>query len=184
MKNILRVSFFLALLILYGCVNQINKTTPRDYAEECRKADMSGRLGLAEQACYRALADVDIGNLGDEVKSQRLYNLGRIKRKIGTFDEAENLFKESLAIEEKLSGHQSKNTGRRLTELSVCLAAQKKWEEGASYMEKLLPVADSFSGHERSFVAEAFQKYSDHFKETNQTERAERFLKEFNLLNR
>jgi hypothetical protein len=81
---------------------------------------------VAEEACYRSIKNVDWGNLGPELKSQRLYNLARIKRQVGKFGEAEVILKESLAVEESVSGKDSLKTARRLVELSVNLAAQEK----------------------------------------------------------
>ena len=164
-------------LVLAGCANPINRATSDNYAETCSTAEQNGRLQVAEEACYRALVNVDWGNLGPELKSQRLYNLGRIKRQLAKFSEAESLFKESLAIEEKLSSPSDPKIGRRLVELSVSLAGQDKWSEGAQYLERALPIAPQFSGQERSYTAEVLKQYGKHLRAGNQTSLAERFEK-------
>ena len=143
----MKLSISLVLLVsalLGACANPLNRATSDNYAETCTVAESNGKLDVAEQACYRALVNVDMGNLGPELKSQRLYNLGRIKRQMSKFSEAESLFKESLQIEEKLSGPGGVKIGRRLVELSVSLAGQDKWSEGAQYLERFLPIADQF----------------------------------------
>lgn len=162
-------------VLLTGCANPINHVTSDDYAETCAVAERNGRLQVAEEACYRALVNVDWGNLGPELKSQRLYNLGRIKRRLAKFSEAEQLFKESLAIEEKLSAPSDPKIGRRLVELSVSLAGQDKWFEGAQYLERVLPVASQFTGQERAYTAEVLNQYSKRLKTMNQAALAERF---------
>jgi len=165
----------LVLALLSACANPLNRATSDNYAETCAVAESNGKLEVAEQACYRALANVDMGNLGPELKSQRLYNLGRIKRQMSKFSEAESLFKESLQIEEKLSGPGGVKIGRRLVELSVSLAGQDKWSEGAQYLERFLPIADQFSGQQRAYSAEVLMQYSKRLRNTNQQPLAERF---------
>lgn len=162
-------------LILVGCANPINRVTSDNYAETCAVAEQNGRFQIAEEACYRALVNVDWGNLGPELKSQRLYNLGRIKLQLAKFSEAEQLFKESLAVEEKLSNSTDQKIGRRLVVLSVSLAGQDKWGEGAKYLERALPIVPRFSGKERSNSAEVLKQYGKHFRSENQTALAERF---------
>lgn len=169
-------------LVLVGCANPINRVTSDNYAETCATAEQNGRLQVAEEACYRALVNVDWGNLGPELKSQRLYNLGRIKLQLAKFSEAEQLFKESLSVEEKLSNSTDQKIGRRLVVLSVSLAGQDKWGEGAKYLERALPVIPQFSGKERSNSAEILKQYGKHLKIDNQTTLAERFENAANAL--
>jgi hypothetical protein len=163
------------VLIITGCANPINRVTSDNYTEECARAEARGNLEAAEEACYRALANVDWGNLGEELKSERLYNLARIKRGLAKFDEAEQLLIQSLKIEEKLSGPSSIKIGRRLAELSVNLAAQDRWLEGVPYVERLMGVTDEFSGYARNFTKEILQKYSEYLTETGSNEKAALF---------
>ena len=174
----MKVSIALALFIaasLSACANPLNQLTSDNYAEKCAVAESNGRLEVAEEACYRALVNVDWGNLGPELKSERLYNLGRIKRQLAKFSEAEQLFRESLSIEEKLSSPSGVKVGRRLVELSVSLAAQDKWPEGVQFLDQLLPIADQFSGRERAYTAMVLTQYSKHLKSTSEVATAERF---------
>lgn len=164
----------IGLLLLSACANPLNRATSDRYADTCATAETNGRLDVAEQACYRALVNVDWGNLGPELKSQRLYNLGRIKRKLSKFGEAEDLFKQSLAIEEKLSSPTDPKIGRRLIELSATLAGQGKWDEGAQYLEKAAPISAQYTGNERSFAALAFSEFAKQLR-ASQPKVAERF---------
>jgi tetratricopeptide (TPR) repeat protein len=162
-------------VLLAGCANPVNRVTSDNYTETCTVAEQNGRLQAAEETCYRALVNVDWGNLGPELKSQRLYNLGRIKRQLAKFSEAEQLFKESLAIEAKLSTPSDQKIGRRLVELSVSLAGQDKWAEGAQYLERMLPIASQFTGQERVYTAEVLNQYSKRLSTSNQAALADRF---------
>lgn len=53
-------------LFVFGCASPLNQATSNRYGEECSQAERSGRLDVAEHACYRALVNVDWGNLGPE----------------------------------------------------------------------------------------------------------------------
>ena len=163
------------LLLATGCANPLNQATSNRYAEECSQAERRGRLDAAEQACYRSLVNVDWGTLGLDQKSQRLYNLARIKRQLAKFAEAEDLLKQSLAIEEKLTPPSDERIGRRLIELSVNLAAQGKWDEGAQCLDRVLPIAQQYSGQERAFASLVFSNYGNEFRKNNSTELADRY---------
>lgn len=147
-------------LIVAGCANPLNQATSDRYAQECASAERGGQLAVAEEACYRAVKNVDWGNLGPELKSQRLYNLARIKRQLGKFSEAEAILKESLPIEESVSGRDSLKVGRRLVELSVNMAAQDKWGEGAEFLARTIPISSGFAGQERAFTKASYLEYA------------------------
>ena len=138
-------------------------------------AERNNRLDVAEQACYRALVNVDIGNLGPELKSNRLYNLGRIKRQLAKFSEAEDLFRQSLSIQETLSSPTDPKLARRLFELANVLAAQDKWSEGSPFLERAIPVSDQLVGGERLAAVQILVWYGTYFRKANQPQIAERF---------
>ena len=162
-------------VLLSGCANPLNEATSERYAETCVTAERNNRLDVAEQACYRALVNVDIGNLGSELKSNRLYNLGRIKRQLTKFSEAEDLFRQSLSIQETLSRPTDLKLARRLFELANVLAAQGKWSEGSPFLERAIPVSDQLVGGERLAAVQIFVWYGTYFRKANQPQLAERF---------
>jgi tetratricopeptide (TPR) repeat protein len=171
----LSLALFGIAALLVGCANPLNQATSDRYAEECAGAERRAQLPVAEEACYRAVKNVDWGNLGADLKSQRLYNLARIKRQLGKFAEAEIILKESIAIEETVSGAGSLKVARRLVELSVNLAAQDKWIEGAEHLARVIPLAAGFSGQERSFTKTSYLEYGKKLKALGQVESAARF---------
>lgn len=162
MSNRITIVFllFLSFLFLFGCANPLNQATSIRYGDQCVKAERVGRLDIAEQACYRALVNVDIGNLGYEQKSIRMYDHGRIKRQLGKYDEAEYLFKESLAIEDKQDKPSHEKIGRRLAELAAVYGQKKEFQAGLPYVERLYSLPLSYEGHEKLSVAIAFWVYS------------------------
>ncbi|MES9898530.1 MAG: tetratricopeptide repeat protein [Sedimenticola sp.] len=159
----MRSTVIILVLIAYslgGCANPVNRVTSENYAEDCSVAERNGRLDIAEEACYRALVNVNWGNLGPGLKSQRLYNLGRVKRQLEKFEEAEKLFQDSLAVEANISDPSSPKIGRRNVELAVNLAGQSKWNEGAKYLDLAIPNIPEFSKTERLYVANVLIEFS------------------------
>ena len=68
------------LALATSCANPLNQVTSDQYSQTCVEAERKGEFAVAEEACYRALVNVDLGNLGEVEKSQKMYNLARIKR--------------------------------------------------------------------------------------------------------
>jgi tetratricopeptide (TPR) repeat protein len=161
-----------ACFLAAGCSNPLNRVTSDRYAATCVDAEDAGDLATAEQACYRAAVNVDWGNLGPELKSERLYNLARIKRKVGKLDEAEALFRQSLELEEQLSGPTSEKSGRRAAELARAYYVKEQYEQGLPLVERLLPIAEGFSGGERKFVAALFHLYAAELRAMGRNEQA------------
>lgn len=143
-----------------GCANPLNQVTSDRYSQTCAEAERNGNLTVAEEACYRALVNVGWGNLGDIQKSQKMYNLARIKRHLRKFDEAEKLYKESIAIEEKRTPVSNERIGRRSAELAIVYGEQNRFSEGLPYVERLFPLADTYQGNEKRTVATIFYVYS------------------------
>ncbi|HLO26299.1 MAG TPA: tetratricopeptide repeat protein [Geobacteraceae bacterium] len=143
-----------------GCANPLNQATSNRYAKPCHDAESGGRLDVAEEACYRALVNVNWGHLGNEQKSQTMYNLARIKRKVGKFEEAETLLKGSLEIEAKQPQPSNEKIGRRLAELSMVYGQMGRYQTGLPYVEKLYAFADLYQGNEKKIVSTIFYEYS------------------------
>ena len=165
----------LSVLLISGCANPLNRVTYDRYWKQGGDAERVGQLGVAEQAYYRALMNVDMGNLEPLLKAQALYNLGCVKRRVGKYTEAEDLLKQSLALDEKILSPEDLDTDRCLIELSVTFSAQEKWSEGSRYLERVFPHASRFSGHEREFIGEVFKHFAAGLRKAGQEERAKIF---------
>lgn len=167
---------------IYGCANPLNRVTSDRYFAQCAAAERAGDLRYAEQLCYRSLVNVDWGNLGPELKSKRLYNLAQIKRRLSKFNEAEDLLRASLKLEEGISGPTSVPVGRRLAELSINLASLDRWAEGIPFVERILPIAESYSGGERSFLSILLRQYAERARAMGNSELATAFEAKANAL--
>lgn len=153
-----------------GCANPLNQATSNRYSATCHEAENGGRLDVAEEACYRALVNVDWGHLGEDQKSQKMYNLARIKRKVGKFEEAETLLKDSLQIEEKQPNPSDKKIGRRLAELAMVYGQKGQYQIGLPYVEKLYSFADHYKGEEKRTVSIIFYEYARKLERAEHTE--------------
>jgi hypothetical protein len=152
---------------LAACANPVNRLTMEDYAAACSAAEQAGRMSAAEEACYRAWVNTQLGVLGPQETSTALYNLGRVQKRSLKLPQAEASLKKSLELEEGLSGPTSAKTGRRLAELSAVLLGQQRFVDGAPYMERLIPIASEYQGSERNFVAGLFFVYSEQLRGAN-----------------
>lgn len=160
-------------LIASACESENHRSAV--YAEKCKESERKGFLEAAEQLCQSAWVDVDNDRLAPEIQSERLYYLGRIKRQLGKFTEAEPLIREALAVEDTVSGRASPVYGRLLIELSLVLAGQAKWVEGAAFLVPVLEIADRLPERERLAAANALKHYASRLRDTDQAELASRF---------
>lgn len=144
-------------------------------AQKCEEAERNGFLEAAEILCQRALNEVKDSQAKQKILPERLYNLGRIKRQLSKFAEAELLIREALPVEETVSGRASPVSGQLLVELSLALAGQAKWVEGAAFLEPVLQIADRLPERERLAAANALKHYASRLRDTDQAELASRF---------
>jgi len=128
--------------------------------DACHDAELAGNLLQAETACTQALENAVKAGARDELLSQRQYNLGRIKRLEGKHAEAEALYKQALLTEEAAMPRSEARIGRRLVELASALSAQSKWQEGAGYLERALPLLYKMSATSRTYSIEVLNLYA------------------------
>jgi len=157
------ISLAFALLVA-ACANPVNQATANRYAQMCREAEADGRLSGAEETCRRALINVRLGHLGPQAESEALYNLGRIKRKLRKFDDAEQFYKESLRVQDTISPPDQAKVGRRLAELAAVHGQSSRFKEGWPFVERLMPIASTYSGQERTFVKLIFETYAEEYR--------------------
>jgi len=158
-----------------GCAGAPNQAVPGKYATACAEAGLSGRLDVAEKACTREMEDAGWNTLGAEQKSQKLYNLARIKEQLSKYPEAEDLLRASLAVEERLSPPSPLRIVRRLIALAVNVAAQQRWERGVYYLDRAIPLAPELPAQERAYLSRVLSQYARKLREWNQVALAERY---------
>jgi|GEM_PF-1617550 len=132
------------------------------YVESCIEAEQDGRLEAAEEACQQAAAAT---GLNDSLKSQRLYNLARIKRRLGKDDQAAELFRQSLKIEQQQPQPSQKKIGRRLAGLAIVYGKLDRFDDGLPYVQQLIPLADVYPEREKRTLAGIFYFYSQELQE-------------------
>ena len=156
-----RAALIVAALLAGGCASDPNRAAAQRSANACTAAIYRADPQAAEEACTNTLALVRDAKLGARDEATALYDLALVKRRIGKLDEAEEGFKEALALEEKISGPISARTGRRLAELAATLAQADRWSEGFQYVDRLPEIGDLYTGSERKFVAGLLYAYAD-----------------------
>ena len=160
------ISLFGAASLLAACTTTPPAPDPAAIAvsatqhDACHAAELAGNLVQAETACTQALDNAIKAGAKDELLSQRQYNLGRIKRLQGKQAEAESLYKQALATEEAAIPRSDGRIGRRLVELASALSAQGKWQEGAAYLERALPLLHKMSATSRTYSIEVLNLYA------------------------
>lgn len=132
------------------------------YAESCIEKEREGNLKAAEEACQQAVA---AAGPNDSLKSQRLYNLARIKRRLGKDDQAADLFRQSLEIEQHQPQPSQKKIGRRLAGLAIVYGRLDRFADGLPYVQQLLPLADAYPEREKGTLAGIFYFYSQELQE-------------------
>ena len=157
----------------------------------CRADEDAGRLSEAEAACQRALelarrdharpppATAAAGprtssDPAAQTYSMRLYNLARIKRKLGKFAEARTLYRRSLDIEEGVSGPTSTWVGRRLIEAAIVEGQMGRWTEGAVLLERALPIAARLPTGDRTTTARVTGEFIGVLRARGDSQQAER----------
>ena len=145
-------------------------------ARVCKRALEIGELELAEEHCQLAVGDPADDVLAPQVRSERLYKLASIKRQLTKYNEAADLLGQSLTLEQTLSGPASPQVARRHLEMSLILAGQGQWQDGALLLEQTVPVADQLDDDEKRTLANVLKRYAAQLQKSQQTEQAARLL--------
>jgi hypothetical protein len=143
--------------------------------EVCSAGERNGLLDAAARACGAALAIAEKENHAPEQISDLQYRLGRLERQRGRFREAEVLTRRSLALEE-----QSGETGAvasRLVELSLCLAGQGRWTDGAQLLASNALLQSDLSSQDREAAANAYRAFGIRLGKMGHVVQAEQFKK-------
>ncbi len=149
---------FLLVIGLGGCDYRSAKADFDRQIALCSVAEGNGLLDAAVQACGVALTIAEEERYERNLISGLLYRLGRLERQRGKFTEAELLMRRSLALEEQ-SGDQG-TIAIRLIELSLSVAGQGRWSDGAQLLETAAPFVANLPGDERKAAINAFRLFS------------------------
>ncbi len=164
---------FLLVSGLGGCDYRSAREEFDRQIEVCTAGERNGLLEAAVNACSAALAIAEEHAYAPELISGLLYRLGRLERQRGRFQEAEVLVRRSLALEEQPGAPGA--VASRLVELSLSLAGQGRWPEGAQLLERAAPLVNDLTGKERDAAANAFRAFSVRLEKLGRTEQAKEF---------
>ena len=161
-------------IVLSGLASACDTTASRldAEAETCELALKIGDLELAEETCQRALGNAGDDILAPQVRSERLYNLAKIKRQRSRYAEAAELLNQSLALEQMLSGPDSPQVAGRRLEMSLILAGLGRWQEGVRLLEQTVPMAIHLNEKERDSLVNILQQYAAQLQKSQQIEQA------------
>jgi hypothetical protein len=172
----LRSAALAAALLATGLVGCSEGKARKEYERQlqiCSAGEENGVLGAAADACGAAL---DIAKNRDYTPteiSDLALRLGRIERQQERFDEAEVLVQESLDL--AIWPENSTDVAIRLIELSLILAGQDRWDEGALLLTRVESSVQELSGSERQAAANAYRGYSAQMRKTDSSAVASRF---------
>jgi len=161
----------LSVTLIAGC-GKVQKEFQRQL-EICTAGENNGVLTAAAEGCGNALEIARQNGFPPDDISDLQYRLGQIERKRGRFAEAETLLQASLEFESQMSD--SAGAASRLVALSLSLAGQGRWEEGARLLERAEPFMRSLDGSERKAAANALRGYAAQLGKPGDHETAARF---------
>ncbi len=159
---------YVVIIGICGCANMqsqvgVNATSKDQSVQTCHEAEADGELEVAEKACLQALTKARRDHGGTELESHRLYDLGRIKKQLRKYPEAEIYYKESLMVLESIPNPAPAKIGRRLAELSILMGQQRKYKEAWPYLSRLLPMAKSCTDNDRDVIKRIISLYTTEY---------------------
>jgi len=156
----------IATLVLCACDNEAERLAHHE--QVCQKALDLGLLEHADKECTSALGTSGSASLDPATRSERLLRLASIKRQQNLYAEAEKLILQTLLIEQGVPNPDTFAVARRHQELSMALAGQRKWREGAIVLESLLPEVANFSAAEQKAITNMIKLYVNKLKNSDQ----------------
>lgn len=160
-----------SIFLLTGCSSGIQRTY---WAANTGVASEEAKKGEYEkaEADYRRALQRAKNHLGQKEVSDSLYNLGSFYRRQERLPHAIAYLKESMLLEESLSGPSSERTGRRMAELAAAYLMEDNFVDGKPLAKRLQGLADKFTGNELVFINKVLETYrGDPAKDENEIAR-------------
>ena len=146
----------LGVILLGGC-GQHRKEFEQQL-EVCAAGERNGVLAAAAEGCGGALEIAKENGYPAGDISDLSYRLGRIERQRGQFEASEALLRASLDFETQ--SDDAAGIASRLVELSLSLAGQGRWDEGAGLLDRAEPYLAYLEGAERKAAANTLRGYA------------------------
>ncbi|HEX7969655.1 MAG TPA: tetratricopeptide repeat protein [Stellaceae bacterium] len=170
------LTVLVAAAALSGCAHEINIRNAARYHNAGLAAEQAGDYNLAERDYFRALINFRDGGAPEADLSMEIYNLGRMEGYNCKYDQAKGHLGEALAMEERLSGPESKFTTKRLFELARLAYDRGEYGDAATYYARGIPAAQK-RGIEQSdpgTLADALDEYAAALRQSGQADSATR----------
>lgn len=159
MKSVFHLAIFTVSIFLFaGCASNIQKAY---WAANTGVASEEAKKGNYEKAEteYRLALQRAKNHLEQKEISDSLYNLGSFYRTQNRLSYAIEYLKESVLLEENLSGPSSARTGRRIAELAAAYLMEDNFVDGKPLSKRLQGLVGNYSGNELIFVNKLLEAY-------------------------
>ncbi len=164
------LAMLVALSLLTACAQE---TSWEEYNEAGVEAQEQARYAEAEEAFLAALEEAKkFGDLDPRLAAS-LNSLAVIYQAQGKLSEAERLFQQTLAVDEKVLGPEHPDTATTLSNLAIVYGNQGKYAEAESLNQRALAIRENALGPEHTDVAVSLNNLALFYKHQGKYEEAE-----------
>ena len=154
------IYMLLCSALVTGCADLRKRASLDRFSKLCSEAQKTGNIKDTAEYCYKAYKDVEWENLKPKLRSERLYNYGRILRKTGRFEDAKVALTKALDDEIYLSGASSIESRRRMAELAATYYEMGEIDDGVKYVDRLISITELHTGNDKEFIARLLYSYA------------------------
>ncbi len=147
------------------------------YNQDGKKAYEAGRYTEAEKLLKLALAEAEKFGSSDPRMATSLNNLAALYDTQGKYDQAEPLYRRSLAIREKALGPDHPDVATSLNNLAALYKTQGKYDQAEPLYKRSLAIKEKALGPDHPDVATVLENYAGLLKATERPGQAEELLK-------
>lgn len=159
MKSIYHLAMFTISIFLFtGCASDIQRTYWNANSGVASAEAKKGNYEKAETE-YRLALQRAKNHLGQKEVSDSLYNLGSFYRRQERLPYAIEFLKQSMLLEESISGPSSERTGRRMAELAAAYLMEDNFVDGRPLSKRLQGLSGKFTGAELVFINKVLEAY-------------------------
>jgi len=109
-----------------------------------------------------------------EKRAYVLIQQGNSLAREGQYTEAEPLYKESLAILERVNSPEYVDVGKVAVSLALLYSKQEKYNDSEQFFQRAIPILEKYAGTEQAVLIFALEKYADLLRKTNRVSAAEK----------
>ena len=170
-----KLSLIVSLLVFSGCENYSSQYETQ--MNVCAKGEEFGVLVAAVEACQIAADIAETHDFSPALRSQAFLKLASLKRKQGKYFQAENLLRKIITFEKQQHKPDNEIVSVSLLELSLSLAGQSQWNEGADILTSLMSVINELPESKKIVAKNTLEQYSIQLVKYKKYEQAENMNK-------